>query len=106
MKGNNRNIRNMNIPRLSVFRSNKEIYVQIIDDINQITLISYSSIIEKKKNNKKMTKSEMSNIVGKKIAEKMLKLKIKKIFVDIKKYRYKGRIKILIEAIRKNGIKI
>ncbi|WGH27664.1 MAG: 50S ribosomal protein L18 [Candidatus Shikimatogenerans bostrichidophilus] len=87
--------------RISVFRSNKEIYVQIIDDIKEKTILSYSSIKEKK--NKK-TKSEISKIVGKKIAIKMLKKKIKKAFFNRNRYIYHGRIKFLIESMRKNGI--
>ncbi|BDT61492.1 MAG: hypothetical protein RDO_0200 [Flavobacteriales endosymbiont of Rhyzopertha dominica] len=96
-------------PRLSIFKSNKEIYVQIIDDINNNTIISYSSIVEKKKNikNNKITKSDMAYIIGKKIALKILSKKIKKIFfVNKRKYKFHGIIKIIIETIRKNGIKI
>ncbi|WGH24662.1 MAG: 50S ribosomal protein L18 [Candidatus Shikimatogenerans bostrichidophilus] len=90
-------------PRISIFRSNKYIYVQIIDDIKRNTIISYSSL---KIRNKKITKIEYSKIVGKKIAKKMLKINIKKAFFDRNKYKYHGRIKILIENIRKGGIEI
>ncbi|MDH3004221.1 MAG: 50S ribosomal protein L18 [Candidatus Shikimatogenerans sp. JK-2022] len=91
-------------PRISIFKSNKEIYVQVIDDINRNTIISYSSLKIIKDKKKKMTKIEISKIVGKHIAKYMLKKKIKKAFFDRKKYRYHGRIKKLIEYIRKNGI--
>ncbi|MDH3004437.1 MAG: 50S ribosomal protein L18 [Candidatus Shikimatogenerans sp. JK-2022] len=88
-------------PRISIFKSNKEIYVQIIDDINNKTILSYSSLKIKKKIK---TKIKLSKIVGKKIAYYMLKSNIKKAFFDRKKYKYHGRIKILIETIRKCGI--
>ncbi|WGH28143.1 MAG: 50S ribosomal protein L18 [Candidatus Shikimatogenerans bostrichidophilus] len=90
-------------PRISIFKSNKEIYVQIIDDINHHTILSYSSLKEEKK---KMTKIQMSKIIGKKIAIKMLKNNIEIAFFDRKNYIYHGRIKCLIESIRKEGIKI
>ncbi|WGH24846.1 MAG: 50S ribosomal protein L18 [Candidatus Shikimatogenerans bostrichidophilus] len=88
-------------PRISIFRSNKEIYVQVIDDINNKTIASYSSL---KIKNKKLTKIEYSKKVGYKLAKIMLKKNIKKAFFDRKKYIYHGRIKNLIEYIRKGGI--
>ncbi|MDH3003720.1 MAG: 50S ribosomal protein L18 [Candidatus Shikimatogenerans sp. JK-2022] len=89
-------------PRISIFRSNKQIYVQVIDDINNNTITSYSSLKVKKK----VKKMVMSEIVGKKIAKKMLKLNILEAFFDRKNYIYHGRIKNLINNIRLNGIKI
>ncbi|WGH25487.1 MAG: 50S ribosomal protein L18 [Candidatus Shikimatogenerans bostrichidophilus] len=91
-------------PRISIFRSNKEIYVQIIDDYNNTTLTSYSSLKIKKK--KKVTKTEIAKKVGEKIAKNMLKKNIKKAFFDRKGYIYHGRIKALINTMRKNKIKI
>ncbi|MDH3005158.1 MAG: 50S ribosomal protein L18 [Candidatus Shikimatogenerans sp. JK-2022] len=88
-------------PRISIFKSNKEIYVQIIDDVNRVTITSYSSLKIKKKNK---TKVEIAKIVGKKIAKKMLNINIKKAFFDRNGYIYHGRIKTLINYIRKNGI--
>ncbi|MDH3004576.1 MAG: 50S ribosomal protein L18 [Candidatus Shikimatogenerans sp. JK-2022] len=90
-------------PRISIYRSNKEIYVQIIDDVNNNTITSYSSL---KIKNKNITKIEISKKVGQKIAKKMLKLNIKKAFFNRNGYKYHGRIKALIENIRKGGIKI
>ncbi|MDH3004785.1 MAG: 50S ribosomal protein L18 [Candidatus Shikimatogenerans sp. JK-2022] len=92
-------------PRISIFRSNKEIYVQIIDDINKNTILAYSSLKEKQ-NKKKMNKTQMSNKIGKVIAKKMLRKNIKQAFFDRKKLIYHGRIKYLIEGIRGEGIKI
>ncbi|MDH3004923.1 MAG: 50S ribosomal protein L18 [Candidatus Shikimatogenerans sp. JK-2022] len=93
-------------PRISIFKSNKEIYIQIIDDIANKTLVSFSSLKILKKEKEKKTKIEISKIVGEKIAKIMLEKKIKKAFFDRKKYKYHGRIKVLIEYMRKNGIKI
>ncbi|WGH25212.1 MAG: 50S ribosomal protein L18 [Candidatus Shikimatogenerans bostrichidophilus] len=93
-------------PRISIFKSNKEIYVQIIDDVNRETITSYSSLNLNSINKKNITKLIMSKIVGENIAKKMLKLNIKKAFFDKNGYIYHGRIKELINSIRKNGIKI
>ncbi|WGH25400.1 MAG: 50S ribosomal protein L18 [Candidatus Shikimatogenerans bostrichidophilus] len=93
-------------PRISIFKSNKEIYVQIIDDVNRETITSFSSLNLNSIKKKNITKLIMSKIVGKNIAKKMLKLNIKKAFFDRKGYIYHGRIKKLINSIRKNGIKI
>ncbi|WGH25766.1 MAG: 50S ribosomal protein L18 [Candidatus Shikimatogenerans bostrichidophilus] len=106
MKKINKKYGNKIFPRISIFRSNKEIYVQVIDDNNRETITSYSSLQEKKKNKKKMTKIKMSKLIGQKIAYKMLNKNIKKAFFDRNGYIYHGRIKILLDEIRNNGIKI
>ncbi|WP_185872022.1 50S ribosomal protein L18 [Blattabacterium cuenoti] len=90
-------------PRISIFRSNKEIYVQIIDDNTGNTLISSSSK-DKIFNNYKKTKIELSNDVGKLIGNKIKNLKIKKLVFDKGRYLYHGRIKSLADGIREVGL--
>lgn len=87
-------------PRLNVFRSNKEIYAQVIDDVKGITLASSSS---------KILKINGGNIdgakqVGKDIAEKCKKLKIEKVVFDRGGYLYHGRVEALAESARENGL--
>ncbi len=89
-------------PRLCVFRSKKNIWVQIIDDKKGHTLISASS---KEVNlDKKLTKKEIAFKVGKLIAKKALEVGIKKIVFDRKGYRYHGRVKSLAEGAREGGL--
>jgi len=89
-------------PRLCVFRSKKNIWVQIIDDKKGHTLISASS---KEINlDKKLTKKEIAFKVGKLIAKKALEVGIKKIVFDRKGYRYHGRVKSLAEGAREGGL--
>ena len=90
-------------PRLTVFRSLKNIYAQIIDDNKQITLVSASS---KEKNIEKMPKSKVSEVVGKLIAERSTKKGVKEVYFDRGKYKYHGRIKLLAETARKEGLKL
>ena len=88
-------------PRLSVFRSNKGIYVQVIDDVNGTTLASSSSVMLKINNGGNV---EGAKAVGKDIAEKCKKLKIKKVVFDRGGYLYHGRVAALAEAARENGL--
>ncbi|WP_185868837.1 50S ribosomal protein L18 [Blattabacterium cuenoti] len=90
-------------PRISVFRSNRGIYVQIIDDVSGKTLVSSSSK-EKIFHNYKKTKTELSNEVGKLIGNKIKKLKIKKLIFDKGRYLYHGRVKSLADGIREIGL--
>lgn len=83
------------IPRLNVYRSNKNIYVQLIDDENGVTLASASS---KGKNIEAATK------VGESIAKEAKKLKISKVVFDRSGYLYHGRVKALADAARENGL--
>ena len=96
------------IPRLVVFRSNSNIFTQLIDDVNHKTIISSSSLdkelISAIKNAK--NKVEKSTIVGECIAEKMKKEKINKIIFDRNGYKYHGRIKAVGDAIRNAEIQI
>jgi large subunit ribosomal protein L18 len=90
-------------PRLSVYRSNKEIYAQIINDENGVTLVAASSIEKDVK--AKGNKTEVASIVGKAIAEKAVKAGIEKIAFDRGGYLYHGRVKALAEAAREAGLK-
>ncbi len=88
-------------PRLDVFRSNKGIFVQIIDDEAGVTLASSSSVALNLKNGSNV---EAAKLVGKDIAEKCNKLKIKKVVFDRGGYLYHGRVKALADAARENGL--
>ena len=88
-------------PRLNVFRSNNGIYVQVIDDETQTTLVSSSSIELKLQNGGNV---EGAKLVGKEIAEKCKKAKITKVVFDRGGYLYHGRVKALAEAARENGL--
>jgi large subunit ribosomal protein L18 len=89
-------------PRLSVFRSNKVIYAQIIDDANGHTLTSSSSVELDKKGGVNLT---ISKSVGKKVAEKAVASGIKEIVFDRNGYLYHGNIKALAEGAREGGLK-
>lgn len=85
-------------PRLSVFRSNKEIYAQVIDDVEGKTLSSCSSYKNKSADGK--SKSEAATIVGKELAAKATKAGIEKVVFDRNGYQYHGRIKSLADGAR------
>ncbi len=89
-------------PRLSVYKSNKALYVQLINDIDSKTIASSSTKSLKLKGNN----IENSKKVGKDIAKKIKKLKIKEIVFDRGGYIYHGKIKAIAETIREEGIKI
>jgi large subunit ribosomal protein L18 len=90
-------------PRLSVFRSNKEIYAQLIDDVNGVTLLATSS--RDKEVDSKGTNVEVATAVGKLVAEKALKAGIDTITFDRGGYLYHGRIKSLADGARAAGLK-
>ena len=90
--------------RLSISRSSKNIFAQIIDDTKNITLLSASSIEKDIKSGQKMNKSDLSKIVAEKLAKKAQEKKITKIFFDRGIYKYHGRIKVFAETLRKNGM--
>mgnify|MGYP001177291480 CR=1 FL=1 len=90
---------NSNKFRLSIFRSNKNINVQIIDDKNGITLVSANTQQLNIKGN-----SDAALKIGKLIAEKAKDNKIKNVYFDRKRYRYTGKIKLVCEAARENGL--
>ena len=91
-------------PRLSVFRSNKEIYVQIIDDTKGSTLASASSR-DKALAGKKQNKIDQAKSVGASIAEKAKAAGIAEVVFDRGGYLYHGRVKALADAAREAGLK-
>jgi len=92
-------------PRISVFRSNKHIYAQIIDDVNRKTIVSASSLNEQVQEKKDdINKSKQAELVGKILAEKALNANIKNVVLDRSNYRYHGRIKAFAEGARKGGL--
>lgn len=91
-------------PRMSVFRSNRDIYVQLIDDLAGHTLASASSAIAEIRD-QKITKSAKAAIVGKNIAEKALAAGINKVVFDRNGYLYHGRVQALADAAREAGLK-
>ncbi|HOV84410.1 MAG TPA: 50S ribosomal protein L18 [Paludibacteraceae bacterium] len=88
-------------PRMSVFRSNAQIYVQLIDDENGKTLAAASSLSLKEK----MTKTEQAAKVGSLIAQKAKEAGITEVVFDRNGYLYHGRVKQLAEAAREGGLK-
>ena len=88
-------------PRLCVYRSNKNIEAQLIDDVKGVTLVSSSSMALKLENGSNI---EAAAKVGKDIAEKALAKKIKKVVFDRSGYIYHGRVKALAEAAREAGL--
>ncbi|TNE53657.1 MAG: 50S ribosomal protein L18 [Bacteroidetes bacterium] len=94
---------NAQVPRLTVFRSNKQIYAQLIDDVNGVTLASASSYKNKKA--EKVAKIEQAAVVGKEIAEKAVKAGIESVVFDRNGYLYHGRVKSLADSAREGGLK-
>jgi large subunit ribosomal protein L18 len=92
-------------PRFSVFRSNKQIYVQFIDDADGTTLLSVSSKIKEISEKSGITKIEQAKLVGKLAAEKSKESGISTVVFDRNGYLYHGRIKALAEAAREGGLK-
>jgi len=91
-------------PRMSVYRSNKEISVQVIDDNKGSTLVAASSLV-KDVASESGNKSEKAAMVGKLIAERSLKAGIETVVFDRNGYLYHGRVKQLAEAAREAGLK-
>ena len=89
--------------RLSVNRSAKNISAQIIDDINNITLVAASSNTKEIKQQKK-SKNELSIVVAEMLAKKAKDKKITKVYFDRGIYKYHGRVKLFAEELRKNGM--
>lgn len=92
-------------PRMSVYRSNKQINVQLIDDVEGKTLAASSSLL-KDIAEQAGNKSEMAALVGKSIAEVALKAGITTVVFDRNGYLYHGRVKQLAEAAREAGLKL
>jgi large subunit ribosomal protein L18 len=92
-------------PRLSVFRSNRQISVQVIDDSTGRTLVSASSLEKDFSGKSSVKKAEQAKLVGKRIAEKALASGITSVVFDRNGYLYHGRVKSLAEAAREGGLK-
>ncbi|MFL2585321.1 MAG: 50S ribosomal protein L18 [Parvicellaceae bacterium] len=90
-------------PRLTVFRSNKQIYVQLIDDVNGVTLASAASLKEDEA--QKVNKLEQAKLIGKQIAEKATEAGIAEVVFDRNGYLYHGRVKALADSARESGLK-
>jgi large subunit ribosomal protein L18 len=93
------------VPRLNVFRSLNEIYAQVIDDENGVTLASASSIDkELRKKMGKLKKQEQAALVGEAVAKRALDKGVKKVVFDRGGFRYIGRVKDLADGARKAGL--
>ncbi|MBK7128445.1 MAG: 50S ribosomal protein L18 [Crocinitomicaceae bacterium] len=90
-------------PRLSVFRSNKEIYAQIIDDEKGVTLVACSSYKNQSVDGK--NKSEQAAVIGRELAEKAVKAGVSSVVFDRNGYQYHGRVKALADGAREGGLK-
>jgi len=88
-------------PRLTVFRSNKHIYAQVIDDKKGVTIASVS---EKEISSEKLSKTQKAEEIGKAIAKKAIASKIKKVVFDKGSFRYHGRVKALADGARAEGL--
>lgn len=95
-----------NRPRLNVFRSDKHIYAQVIDDNAGHTVVSASSIdLEVRGAAKGKPKTEQAKLVGRVVAERALEAGLKEVVFDRGGYKYHGRVKALAEAAREAGLK-
>lgn len=93
-------------PRFCVFRSNKHIYVQLIDDVQKKTILSASDEkLKKSASWRKKTKTDLAKEIGKAIAQKALEKKIEKVIFDRGPYKYHGRVKAVAEGAREGGLK-
>ena len=92
-------------PRMSVFRSNKQIYVQLVNDLTGETVVSASSKNKEVADKKNINKSEQAKLVGKLVAERSLAKGINDVVFDRNGYLYHGRIRVLAESAREGGLK-
>lgn len=95
-------------PRLSVFRSNRAIYAQIVDDERGKTLVAASEKESRRKTEtqkNRITKTEKARLVGELLAKRALKKGIKTAVFDRGRYRYHGRVEALAEGARKGGLR-
>jgi len=93
------------IPRLAVYRSNKQIYVQVVDDLNRVTLLSACSKEKEIAAQTGIKKIEQAKLVGKLLATKCKEKGIDKVVFDRSGYKYHGRLKSLADAAREGGLK-
>ena len=92
-------------PRLSVFRSNRHIYAQVIDDVAGVTLASASTLIKgQREQTAKGGGKKAAHVVGETIAKQALGVGIKRVCFDRNRYKFHGIVKVLAEAARKAGL--
>ncbi|OFX61150.1 MAG: 50S ribosomal protein L18 [Bacteroidetes bacterium GWA2_30_7] len=96
---------NTTTPRMCIFRSNRQISVQIIDDINKITLVSTSSLSKEIAESKGVNKIQQASLVGKAIAQKAIEKGISSVVFDRNGFLYHGRVKSLADSAREAGLK-
>ena len=90
---------------MTVFRSNKQIYVQLVNDLTGETVVSASSKNKEVADKKNINKSEQAKLVGKLVAERSLAKGINNVVFDRNGYLYHGRIRMLAESAREGGLK-
>ena len=93
------------LPRLAVYRSNKQIYVQVVDDLNKVTILSASSKEKEVAEKTGIKKTEQAKLVGKLLASKCKEKGIETVVFDRSGYKYHGRVKSLADAAREGGLK-
>ena len=93
------------IPRIAIYRSNKQIYAQVVDDQNRKTLLSASSKEKDIAAKTSIKKTEQASLVGKLLASKCKEKGIEKVLFDRSGYKYHGRVKSLAESAREGGLK-
>jgi large subunit ribosomal protein L18 len=91
------------LPRLTVYRSNKQIYAQVIDDVRGVTIVSASSL--KNDGAQSVAKIDQAKMVGKEVAEKAMAAGVERVVFDRNGYLYHGRVKSLADAAREVGLK-
>ena len=93
-------------PRVSVFKSNKNIFVQFIDDVSNKTLLSNKIKEETKTKKAQVSKTQKADNIGEALADEAKKAGIKEVVFDRGGFKYHGRIKAVAESLRKGGIKL
>ena len=93
------------VPRIAIYRSNKQIYAQVVDDQNRVTLLSASSREKEVAEVTGIRKTEQAKLVGKLLASKCKEKGIGKVVFDRSGYKYHGRVKSLADAAREGGLK-
>jgi large subunit ribosomal protein L18 len=93
------------VPRIAVYRSNKQIYAQVIDDLNKVTILSASSKEKDIADKTGIKKIEQAKLVGKLLASKCKEKGIESVVFDRSGYKYHGRVKSLADAAREGGLK-
>ena len=92
-------------PRLAVFRSNKQFYVQVVDDLKGVTLLAVSSREKEFAEKTGIKNTEQAKLVGKSLASRCKEKGIENVVFDRSGYKYHGRVKSLADAAREGGLK-